>query len=57
LNKLIHIKLHSAAYAGGTNSNEKNSVRVFHRPDIIYLERRYTTKHGEVSCRMLPKTC
>ncbi|MDO9580071.1 MAG: hypothetical protein Q7J06_05825, partial [Bacteroidales bacterium] len=44
--------LHSTATAGGTNSNEK-MVCGFHHFDIIKLRRRYTTKHDEVSRRLL----
>jgi len=48
---ISHDNLHSAATAGGTNSNEKWCA--VHHFAIIILRRRYTTKHGEVSRRLL----
>jgi len=47
-----HENLHFAATAGDTNSNEKWCA-VSTTLAIIKLRRRYTTKHGEVSRRLL----
>ena len=49
---MFHINLHFAATAGDTNSNEK-MVCGFHHFVMISLRGRYTTKHGEVSRRLL----
>ncbi|HZK55264.1 MAG TPA: Gfo/Idh/MocA family oxidoreductase [Desulfosporosinus sp.] len=42
---IVHINLHSAASAGGTNSNEKMVCSLNHLVKIN-LRGRYTTKHG-----------